>query len=660
MQFRSSKSLFLRLAGSSFSEHPPSQSPRRAISVLVANFSSSNVVSGSSSGQFTSRRPQKDDDSRGVRVSVWWNFDNCNLPAGANVFKVAQTITAAVRINGIKGPIKISAFGDILQLSRTNQEALYATGISLTHVPQGEKKNSTSNMCLITDLMCWVAQNPPPAHLFLISSDGGLASVLHRLRMNNYNVLLAGDEETTPGVLCSAASIMWDWNDLALGKHSTCKHFNQPPDGPFDSWYGHYRTPLLDPFATSSSTKQQACTTIVKTEDLLETNSNPNSVSSKVFRPVPEEVVKEIGLVLSLYPKGAAITDLREQLRKRGVSLDKDFYGHKSFSKFLLSMPEVLQVVPKGDGMFLVHACNQEMDNKASSPKLRSEDPKVVVSVEKRHQKVKQIVGDVKKESQSQESSQESVPVVSQMNVEAKEEPVKETQLAFTPGDDVSSYNEKDGFLKKLNRLWFGSPEIVSEDKDLESVIASSTSSESAKEVKTDTEVGNEQSKSPGLLSRLLKRFKFFGERNTELSNAAAETEAQVDDIFAKDSFWEDVECFIYSPRGFVVVSHSKSREALAKNLKEEGPSSLKPLDASKMLDLVSMLVSEKKWIKENLYDALPFRVTRFTQKGSGLNNHPSASSGLRSIFVNMSKTQCDDEEADGEKTSKNIVGISH
>uniref|UniRef100_A0A1J3EZE4 HTH OST-type domain-containing protein n=2 Tax=Noccaea caerulescens TaxID=107243 RepID=A0A1J3EZE4_NOCCA len=665
MQFRSSKYLFLRLAGSSFPEHPPSQSPRRAISVLVANFSSSNIVSGSSSGQFTSRRPQKDDESRGVRVSVWWSFDNCNLPAGANVFKVAQTITAAVRINGIKGPIKISAFGDVLQLSRTKQEALYDTGISLTHVPQGEK-NSTG-MSMITDLMCWVAQNPPPAHLFLISSDGGFASVLHKLRMNNYNILLAGDEEMTPGVLCSAASIMWDWNDLALGKHSTCKHFNQPPDGPYDSWYGHYRTPLLDPFATSSTTttittKQQSCTTSVKTEEVQETNSNPISGSSKVCRPIPKEVVEQIGLVLSLYPKGAAITDLREQLRKRNVSLDKDFYGHKSFSRFLLSMPEILQVVPKGDGMFLVHAWNQRMDSKASSPKLSSEDPKVVLSVEKRHQKVKQNVEDVRKESQSQESSQESVPVVSQMNVEAKEETVKETQLALTPGDDVSSSDEKDGFFKKLNRLWFGSPEIVSEgrvvDKDLESRISSSTTSESAKEVKTDTEVGNEKSKSPGLLNRLVKRFKFFWGRNTELSNAAAATEAQVDDIFAKYSFWKDVESFIYSPRGFVVVSHSKSREALAKNLKDEGPSSLKPLDVSKLLALVSMLVSEKKWIKENPYDALPFRVTQFTGKGSGLNNNPSASSGLRSRFVNMSKSLCDEAD-DEKKVSKNIVGIS-
>ncbi|VVB18037.1 unnamed protein product [Arabis nemorensis] len=638
MHMGPSKSLFLRLARSSSISvaEPPS---RRAISVLVANFSSTNVTSGSVSGL---RRHHHDEESRGVRVSVWWDLEKCQFPADTNVFKVSQTITSAVRFNGIKGPITITAFGDLLQLSRTNQEALFATGISFTHVPQGEE--NSVDRSLITDLMCWVTQNPPPAHIFLISSNRDLASLLHRLRMKNYNILLACNEEATSGVLCSAASIMWDWNGLVRGENYTGKHFNQPPDGPYNSWYGHYKTPLLDPFATS-------CTS-VKTEELRESNSNPYSGSSKVCGPIPKEVVKQIGLILSLYPKGASITQLREQLSKRNVPLDKDFYGHKSFFRFLLSMPKVLQVVLAGDGMFLVHARTQEMDNKASLPKLSSENPKAA-SVEKMHQKVKQNVEDVKEESQSQESSHESVPVISQMDVKAKDEPVKENQLAITSGDDVSSSKGKDGFFKKLNRLWFGSPEMELDHRQGKKSI-SGNGDEWKGIVNADTVIGNGKSATPGILSRVLKRFEFIWGTNSELRNAAA-AETQVGDIFAKDSFWKDVESFINSPRGFVVVSHSISRDVLAKNLKDEGPSSLKPLDVSKMLDLVSLLVSEKKWIKENSSDALPFRVTRFTEKGSGL-DHSCASSGLRSIFTSMSKSQCD--EADDEKKPKNI-GIS-
>ncbi|KAI3803931.1 hypothetical protein L1987_32097 [Smallanthus sonchifolius] len=175
---------------------------------------------------------------------------SCNV----NVYKLTQFITSAVRTVGIKGPIQITAFGDVLQLSRSNQEALSSTGINLTHIPNGGKNNADRS--LLVDLMYWVSQNPPPAHLFLISGDRDFASTLHRLRMNNYNVLLASTD-SVPAVLCSAASIMWQWTSLVKGENLSGKHFNQPPDGPFASWYGHYRVPLEDPFAVCNQISNQ-------------------------------------------------------------------------------------------------------------------------------------------------------------------------------------------------------------------------------------------------------------------------------------------------------------------------------------------------------------------------------------------------------------------
>lgn len=78
-----------------------------------------------------------DDESRNVRVSVWWDFENCSVPVGLNVSRVAPSITDAVRANGIKGPVHITAFGDVMQLSKSNQESLAFTGIHLTHIPNG-------------------------------------------------------------------------------------------------------------------------------------------------------------------------------------------------------------------------------------------------------------------------------------------------------------------------------------------------------------------------------------------------------------------------------------------------------------------------------------------------------------------------------------------
>ncbi|GAV75861.1 LOW QUALITY PROTEIN: NYN domain-containing protein/OST-HTH domain-containing protein/OHA domain-containing protein [Cephalotus follicularis] len=279
-----------------------------------------------------------EEESKNVRVSVWWDFENCNVPAGVNVFKVANTITAAIRSCGIKGSIQITAFGDVLQLSRANQEALSSTGISLSHVPNGRK--NSADRSLLMDLMYWVSQNPPPAHLFLISSDRDFASILHRLRMSNYNILLASTENA-PSVLCSAASIMWQWNTLLKGENLTVRHFNQPPDGPFGSWYGHYKVPLQDPF---SVVQESACSWI---------DEFPDASSSKI-RPVPKAVTKQVRHILNLYPKGLSITDLRTELSKSNVSVDKDLFGYKKFSRFLLSMPHILKLQSRDDGQFLV------------------------------------------------------------------------------------------------------------------------------------------------------------------------------------------------------------------------------------------------------------------------------------------------------------------
>jgi len=79
--------------------------------------------------------PQDDEASRAVRVSVWWDFENCNIPNGVNVYRVAPRVSAALRAAGIRGPLSITAFGDVLQLARSSQEALAATGVSISHVP---------------------------------------------------------------------------------------------------------------------------------------------------------------------------------------------------------------------------------------------------------------------------------------------------------------------------------------------------------------------------------------------------------------------------------------------------------------------------------------------------------------------------------------------
>ncbi|KAL4587154.1 hypothetical protein LXL04_000020 [Taraxacum kok-saghyz] len=96
--------------------------------------------------------------------------------------------------------------------------------------------------------------------------------------MNNYNILLASTDNA-PAVLCSAASIMWQWPAIIKGENQNGKHFNQPPDGPYASWYGHYKVQLEDPFAVSNQTSW------MQSEE-----------GSDTTRPIPKEVMNMIQL----------------------------------------------------------------------------------------------------------------------------------------------------------------------------------------------------------------------------------------------------------------------------------------------------------------------------------------------------------------------------
>ncbi|KAJ7546065.1 hypothetical protein O6H91_08G023000 [Diphasiastrum complanatum] len=154
-----------------------------------------------------------------VKISVWWDFENCNVPTGIPAHKVSLNIVSALRMSGFKGPVTIAAYGDTLQLSRSVQEALCSTGIQIHHVPSGGKESDSSDRAILVDLILWTIDHPPPAHLFLISGDRDFSNTLHRLRMRNYNILLACPTGAhLSATLAGAASNVWQWNSLVRGE----------------------------------------------------------------------------------------------------------------------------------------------------------------------------------------------------------------------------------------------------------------------------------------------------------------------------------------------------------------------------------------------------------------------------------------------------------
>ncbi|KAA8530997.1 hypothetical protein F0562_005712 [Nyssa sinensis] len=645
----------------------------------ISHFStSSNSFHSSPSSSYQSRRHEE--ESRNVRVSVWWDFENCTLPAGANVFKVSQRITAAIRANGIKGPIQITAFGDVLQLSRSNQEALSSTGINLTHIPHGGK--SSADRSLLVDLMYWVSQNPPPAHLFLISGDRDFASILHRLRMNNYNILLASPE-TTPGVLCSAASIMWHWNVLVKGENLTGKYFNQPPDGPYGSWYGHYKVPLEDPFTV---TEQSACS---RAEVLSEFGSDTK------LRPVPKVVVKQIRDLLNLYPKGISITDLRSELGKSNVTIDKDLYGYKKFSRFLLSMPHILKLQSGGEGQFLVCSiapkvpepvesspgmskgpvANNGASDFAIAPKLTGEDnssSKVVDETSLPPSPEPSVKEPPKKLQEQQTELQEPPPLVEKVNN------ADVTESHLHPLEEHGSISEV-GFFKWIWRKWFGAVDGGSEKKSCNKAGNSSMSHGSTESTRTEDSClksiqsadqpasfcssgneavtddktagsyeayGDKSSRGPGFYSQITSWCKFWRRQNSDYSKEQSSeklNQTTIDsgkhEIFLKESFWNNMEAFIDTPNFSVLVSQFRTRKQMAQHLQKQGPLVLSSLNESDLLHLVDLLISEKKWVGECPSQTYPFKVIPPVGKSSTSSN-PCHSNGLSAIFLSEPLSQ--------------------
>lgn len=463
----------------------------------------------------------------------------------------------------------------------------------LLHKTNSGGKN-TADRSLLVDLMYWVSQNPPPAHLFLISGDRDFASILHRLRMSNYNILLAGPD-TAPGVLCSAASIMWQWNDLIRGENINGKHFNQPPDGPYGSWYGHYRLPLEDPFAV---TEQQPCS---RAEDLSESGSDLK------VRPVPKAVVKQVRLILNSYPKGISITELRVELGKSNVTIDKDLYGHKKFSRFLLSMPHILKLQTGSEGQHIVRSVAPKASEPSESTN-NSRDPDIVTSPKINGGVRSGTRGADEKPSLSTSPKLSVKEPLTKMKEPPKqvEEPPKEVPGSATVVEKVNDekitashlqpVEEQDpisggGFFKRIWRKWFGGKENEStssqctedvkenEKKHVEStsladLVGPASFSSSSNGAIVDKSISNSSdviddrsSRDPGLFKHVITWCRFW--RSSQPLENLRENSEKVDqintdsekpEIFSKESFWIDILVFIDTPKGSELVLQSRTR----------------------------------------------------------------------------------------------------
>ncbi|KAI3966602.1 hypothetical protein MKX01_011400 [Papaver californicum] len=639
--------IFIFATSSSSSSSHLFSSLKRGVSHFSSSPSYDSPPSSSSSSSEERRMLWKnhEEERKTVRVSVWWDFENCQVPNGVNVAKVAQRITSALRTNGIKGPVTITAFGDVLQLSRANQESLSATGISLYHVPCGK---NNADLLLPVDLVYWVSHNPPPAHLLLISGDRDLANVLHRLRMSNYNVLLACND-TPSDVLCSAASIMWCWNGLVRGEKLTGRHYNQPPDGTY-SWYGHYKGVLEDPFP---DTEKPSCSELEKCAD---------SKSDVVPHTLPEALTDKICQIVDSHANGVEISLLSNELRSQ-VSVDKDFFGHKKFSNLLMSLPELLKLRRTKDGKIIVHSVRPKVailvDRNSNSPNgletsknesyqngsadLRgSEDERTADASEK----LKLQLVDPRKEESLSITADEigSGATLSSSNAVKKGlELCHSNENISNPAENSSTNSDvcevtlevdslesrshrlnsldtasadddkKPGFFGKIVN-WFkilihGPQADQSNNKSGEDERERKGKAENHETLSTNTDHAN--GKSGIVPSNIQAENHETIARNTDHVNDKSgkdvtpkNIQAECHELFSASSFWDEIKIFLRSQKGAFLIKKSMTmtRLQIAEELQKKGPAVLKTLSGAALIHLTHLLIVEKRWLKHNSF----------------------------------------------------------
>lgn len=151
-----------------------------------------------------------------AKISIWWDIENCHVPKDVDPHYIAQNITAALQRASLTGPIEIQVFGDTMILPHVTQKALSDTGITLNHVPRGNK--DAADKAILVAMLLWALDNPPPANVLLISGDGDFANALHRLRLKTYSILLAIPQQFVKPALTGAAKKLWFWKEMAQGQ----------------------------------------------------------------------------------------------------------------------------------------------------------------------------------------------------------------------------------------------------------------------------------------------------------------------------------------------------------------------------------------------------------------------------------------------------------
>ncbi|KAG7597912.1 hypothetical protein ISN44_As06g022220 [Arabidopsis suecica] len=125
-------------------------------------------------------KPTQEESAAAILVA--WDINKCPVPDGCDPRVVRPSIKRVLEHNGYRGPLTVTAFGKLEDVSTDILRALFSSGIHLIYTPPRDYP-------LIAGVLGDTVRFPPPANLMAIADPKDCEGVFDHLLDWDYNVL---------------------------------------------------------------------------------------------------------------------------------------------------------------------------------------------------------------------------------------------------------------------------------------------------------------------------------------------------------------------------------------------------------------------------------------------------------------------------------------
>ncbi|EJD51940.1 hypothetical protein AURDEDRAFT_181512 [Auricularia subglabra TFB-10046 SS5] len=144
------------------------------------------------------------------KVAVFWDIENCAIPATVHGGAAVSYIESVAREYGICSPFR--AYSSVIDgISYQKKSDLITAGVSLipTHVKMADH-------VLITDMLEWAFENPTSSTIVLVTGDRDFSYTISLLRRRGIRVVLIAPKAAAHSPLAAQAARVVEWNPASM------------------------------------------------------------------------------------------------------------------------------------------------------------------------------------------------------------------------------------------------------------------------------------------------------------------------------------------------------------------------------------------------------------------------------------------------------------